>query len=292
MSDNEREQIEWVFSLTGGELSDKAWSYIEETAALSTDSGWFEADEQGRTKHADDARRRTFRYWYDGAPEYTEREHTDRGCTTDEQGRAVRTAVVCALYGMPPEILWDEADGSRWKRVEFYSSSGETDCPGQHEVVNKVTREHARLTAKLPSHIKSPTTGKPYPRRAECVLCGERIGSPHGFIYLGDGWGEAVYVQETPTLEFEIIDHGCDGEQYFPGCGVAFSKFTDVVTGIGESAREAGEDALSMLETDLSTDALEEAVNALSKDVDTARDEDTSDEWHHYVSIRYRVDKH
>ena len=39
--------------------------------------------------------------------------------------------------------------------------------------------------------------------------------------------------------EFEIVSHGIDGEQYFPGCGVACTSFDDVATGIGDTEQEA-----------------------------------------------------
>jgi len=94
-------------------------------------------------------------------------------------------------------------------------------------------------------------------------------------------------------IEFQIVDHGCDGEQYFPGCGVSFTHWTDVVTGIGNSAREAGEDAFEQLAmtlpitTELPVAALADAVRELSDTLTVT--EDDSDEWHHYVSIRWRV---
>ena len=50
-------------------------------------------------------------------------------------------------------------------------------------------------------------------------------------------------------LDFEIIDHGVEHEQYFQGCGVAFTKFDDCATGIGDSLYEALEDAAEQLAT-------------------------------------------
>lgn len=46
---------------------------------------------------------------------------------------------------------------------------------------------------------------------------------------------------------FEIIDHGIEGSQYFQGCGTAFSKFDHAVTGAGENALEAFDDALEQI---------------------------------------------
>ncbi len=48
-------------------------------------------------------------------------------------------------------------------------------------------------------------------------------------------------------LEYEIVDHGVEHEQYFQGCGVVFTKFDDVATGLGNSPREALENALEDL---------------------------------------------
>jgi hypothetical protein len=299
MTDNEkrieREQIEWIFGLTGGELSDASWGYVHETSGLSTDpdNKCIPCDAHGRSVGAYPfepdyyVHTGAFRYWFDGAPEYVASEYRDQN---------VRTAVTCALFGMPPEILWDVTDGTRWKRVAFYQSSGETECPGQHEDTDKVTADH--------------TAGGNV-----CVLCDEEIGTEHGYIYLGDGWGEAVYVRETPCVHFEIIDHGVDGESYFPGCGVSHTAFTDVATGIGDSARAAAEDAADSMAQSLPSDIeipeeLDAAIRELSDEDDThatcsqafiddaGNGPDDFEAWHetcemhHYVSIRYRVERH
>ena len=94
-------------------------------------------------------------------------------------------------------------------------------------------------------------------------------------------------------IEFEIIDHGCDGDQYFPGCGVSFTRFTDCTTGIGTSARDAATDALGYMDAATSKedeDALRAAVESMSDAPSfDPEDEDISPEWHHYVSIRWAV---
>lgn len=97
------------------------------------------------------------------------------------------------------------------------------------------------------------------------------------------------------TIEYQIIDHGCDGEQYFPGCGVSFTQYDHVATGIGNSAREAALDAYEPV-ADFTAGVVDD-IGALYREImelsdveDTdAGDPDTSPEWHHYVSIRYRV---
>lgn len=48
------------------------------------------------------------------------------------------------------------------------------------------------------------------------------------------------------VTEFELIDHGIDNPQYFQGCGTAFTRFSHVVTGVGDNPREALDDALEM----------------------------------------------
>jgi hypothetical protein len=52
---------------------------------------------------------------------------------------------------------------------------------------------------------------------------------------------------EKRIADFQIINHGVDHAQYFQGCGVAFTSYDDAVTGIGDNAREAYDDALEQL---------------------------------------------
>lgn len=47
--------------------------------------------------------------------------------------------------------------------------------------------------------------------------------------------------------EYEIIDHGMEHSQYFEGCGVYGTRFTHVWTGIGDSCKEAYNDALDQM---------------------------------------------
>lgn len=49
---------------------------------------------------------------------------------------------------------------------------------------------------------------------------------------------------------FEIVDHGIDHAQYFQGCGVSRTKFSDVATGCGDNPSEAFADALETLALD------------------------------------------
>lgn len=45
--------------------------------------------------------------------------------------------------------------------------------------------------------------------------------------------------------DVEIVNHGPEGEQYFQGCGTSGTEHTHVVTGCGDTLREALEDALN-----------------------------------------------
>lgn len=51
------------------------------------------------------------------------------------------------------------------------------------------------------------------------------------------------------TENYEIINHGYDHSQYFPGCGTAFTKYDFCVTGAGDNAAEAYQDALDQVES-------------------------------------------
>lgn len=108
-------------------------------------------------------------------------------------------------------------------------------------------------------------------------------------------------MDEHNVTEFEVIDHGEDSSQYFPGCGTALTSFDHVATGVGDTGAEALEDAFEMMSQDdalLTTKQEEEAFamlycphrSAFDKLDHSACDEDHSDDdWHHYVSVRYNV---
>ena len=59
-----------------------------------------------------------------------------------------------------------------------------------------------------------------------------------------------IYQFEEPmktVTEYEIINHGIDHSDYFQGCGVSCTRYTDVATGIGCSEKDALDDALDQL---------------------------------------------
>ena len=89
--------------------------------------------------------------------------------------------------------------------------------------------------------------------------------------------------------EYEIVNHGIDGEQYFQGCGVACTSFDDVATGIGNTEKEALEDAIDSLaqnDWEISDELENEVKQANSKD--TLTEEQANGEMHYYVSVRVK----
>lgn len=120
-----REEIECLFGLGGGELN-----------------------------------RGTFngcRYWYDGAPDYCEREMQAAAETAGLDRWNLRT---CITYGTPKAPRG-------WVLLRSFTSSGEAECwrcgPG--------------------TDCETPDP--------KCKLCD---GSGH--VYIGDGWGEVVYAHK------------------------------------------------------------------------------------------------
>lgn len=166
----ERERVEWVFGLTGGELdADPSWTVWE-----PHDYERLGLDMITRPVGPGDLAEITYRYSYDGAP--------DEAQDYDNQYRTI----LCYGGGFLPYPAPWMADGEGiWVLVQTFTSSGEAECPGQHEDAgNIVRRDQARLSEDYPQ--------REGPRRAECVLCAERIGSKHGHIGIGEGY-EAVY---------------------------------------------------------------------------------------------------
>lgn len=109
--DVEREQLEWVFRLSSGELASRPWAGNK--------------------------------YWYDGIPKYAGDDFVQ------DEGALYRTAVVktdpeASRYDMPDEI---EEEGGRYVLKNIYTSSGATECPGHYDVDNAgmVVRERCLL---------------------------------------------------------------------------------------------------------------------------------------------------
>jgi hypothetical protein len=93
-----RQQVEQVFGLTGGELSDAAWLVLDEAGT-----------------------ERAYAYWYEGPPEWAAHDFADR------YDADYRTVIGCCLFGAPPATIEDDA--GTWTRVAGFVNSGEAECP-------------------------------------------------------------------------------------------------------------------------------------------------------------------
>jgi hypothetical protein len=87
-------------------------------------------------------------------------------------------------------------------------------------------------------------------------------------------------------IDHQIIVHGIEHEQYFGGCGVSFTSFTDVATGIGNDAAEAFDDALeSLAQGDWNVDDADSWDDAPNAN-DCRLGEHDHEDLHVYVSVR------
>ncbi len=101
--------------------------------------------------------------------------------------------------------------------------------------------------------------------------------------------------------DYEIIRHGVEHSDYFQGCGVSFTRFDHVCTGIGDTEAEAFNDALDSVaqghsfdigeiervekeNTEWSEEDVQTAIGATDEEME---DNDQPPYWH--VSIRYNV---
>jgi hypothetical protein len=94
------------------------------------------------------------------------------------------------------------------------------------------------------------------------------------------------------ATDYEIINHGPEHEQYFQGCGVAFTDFDIVSTGIGDNAKEAYEDAVEMLyQDDIDSDSLDKLLPKRPRGIRKRDKVPHNAEGHwYYVSIRIKTD--
>ncbi len=124
-----------------------------------------------------------FAYWYEGVPDWMGREKCkDRY----DSGISYRTIVF--WNSCPPRL--EDSDGTIWVRCQYGMASGETECPGHGQIVGD---EEESLRAQ-------GTTGP-------CPLCESPVGEEHGMIYVGDGFGEAVYRRENHAAYLSRVVH-------------------------------------------------------------------------------------
>lgn len=91
-------------------------------------------------------------------------------------------------------------------------------------------------------------------------------------------------------MKFEIINHGAD-HQYFQGCGTTFTEFDYVVTGAGDDAVEAYEDAVDQVYQMLGDKANKLHLPKRPRGYDITRRHRVPanrEDWYWYVSIRFK----
>ncbi len=158
----ERTQVEAVFGLGGGELDDQPLT--------ATDAS---------------GREISIAYHFDGVPEYAGSDHPDHWD---------RDYFTVVRYGTPSEVLTttnDDGNVQTYRLRAHYLSSGETEC-----VHRSGAPEDALVTAEQAT--RSPVLES---LRAFCPYCEADGGEAHGYIYLGDGWGEAIYRRDRTPAE-------------------------------------------------------------------------------------------
>jgi hypothetical protein len=95
-------------------------------------------------------------------------------------------------------------------------------------------------------------------------------------------------------VEFELVDHGIDNSQYFPGCGVSCTEFEECATGAGNNFAEAVDDALeSLAQMGYDVDGMEKRILAqeLPRKRKLPRKPAVKASWddcYYYVSLRVR----
>jgi hypothetical protein len=195
----EKEQVEQVFMLGGGELNHEPWTVKVPEPGLTSHPTYRPA--RGARMQSE-----TFPYWYEGPPEYAEEFRGYRHEGT------YRTVVADCLYGLPPVAVADR-DGV-WKRVAEFRSSGERECPweGVDDIPTVMGRHGRQGTKVLKAHTND---GK------ECSLCSANVGEAHGYVFLGEGWYEIVYqlieqpaYAESPEWDQPHRGHGRDVAAY------------------------------------------------------------------------------
>lgn len=190
--DVEREQVEQVFGLTGGELSDEPWVYWTQQESSTDGSPLWDKDDES---HVGGMVEWHEPYWYEGAPEYAERE------LRETQGGSAIMRTLVNRGGMLMGPHWELYDGDGvWKLIDTFGNSGEAPCP--YREWDPISRtdggEWPRKVqpAEVPNYSE---TGIYQHGDHDCPLCEEKVGEEHGYIYLGVCCYEAVYVLEEQS---------------------------------------------------------------------------------------------
>jgi hypothetical protein len=159
-----RERIEEVFGLTGGELEDKPWFYDPPLRQL-------DARREGQSNYS---------LWFEGVPDHV----SSRELPHDKWGATYRTALVSHT---PYERITD-IDGT-WRLVFNDFGMSETECPYRQ-------KEKGPGVGTVSPEDRSWVADEGDLFSGHCGFCEEQRGYEHGYIYLGDSWGHAVYMLE------------------------------------------------------------------------------------------------
>jgi len=95
--------------------------------------------------------------------------------------------------------------------------------------------------------------------------------------------------------DFEVVAHGIDTEDYFQGCGVSYTPYSDVVTGIGDNPSEAVDDCLEQIA--MNGVDVEDMEGRICKECEIetlptrprVSSQQAIADCHYYVSIRYNT---
>lgn len=120
----ERQQVEYVFLLTGGELDDEPLRFIDENGCSR---GWL--------------------YHYDGVPEWAECDYVDLHDNCVDYFTLVEISISYGSYA--PETI--RVKDRTYVKMQSYGHSGECECPGQHDdPPNQVGEGHTEGLKQCP----------------------------------------------------------------------------------------------------------------------------------------------
>jgi hypothetical protein len=95
-------------------------------------------------------------------------------------------------------------------------------------------------------------------------------------------------VNVKPITAFEILNHGCDHNQYFQGCGTSFTAYDACYTGAGDSPAAAYADAMEQVYQSGEYDGDKLPRHPRNLGIVSRAPVPPSDEHYYYVSIRIR----
>lgn len=95
---------------------------------------------------------------------------------------------------------------------------------------------------------------------------------------------------------YEVVDHGIEHEQYFQGCGVSFTPFEKVSTGMGMSPKDALDDCLEQMAEGADIidsgelDRIEKEILSNNFVANYLTNEEEDSDYHYFLSIRFNLE--